>query len=108
MTCTKRSYPDAATAKRVLDRLVQRWNDGTIEDPCFAKRAYQCPDCGSYHLTKQDARRFNPTDVYAEGFVPAFPGTTDDGHDAYKDARCEQGTWGYGRNGKSFRTTRSF
>ncbi len=68
----KRQYKDAAEAKLVLDRLVRRWRDGSIQDPCFAKRGYHCPDCGFYHLSKQDARRFQPTDVYAEGFVPAF------------------------------------
>ena len=62
--CTKRGYPDAFAAQEALSRLVQRWLDGTIQDPCVAQRAYKCPDCGSYHLTKQPARRFNPTDVH--------------------------------------------
>jgi hypothetical protein len=30
--------------------------------------------------------------------------TTDDGHDAYKDARCERGTWGYGPGGRRYRS----
>lgn len=60
----KREYADATEAVRVLNRLQVRWNDGTILDPCFAKRAYRCPDCGFYHLTKQDARSYNPTDVF--------------------------------------------
>ena len=61
----KRQYRDAFEAQDALALLVKRWSDGTILDPCFAKRAYKCPDCGCYHLTKQTARRFNPTDVHA-------------------------------------------
>lgn len=64
MNCTKRGYRNAEEAQRTLNRLAQRWQDGTLEDPCFARRAYICPDCGNYHLTKQAARRFNPTDVH--------------------------------------------
>lgn len=60
----KRQYEDGPTATAVLNRMVERWNNGTIEDPCFAQRAYRCPDCGYYHLTKQPARRPNPTDVF--------------------------------------------
>lgn len=29
---------------------------------------------------------------------------TDDGHDAYKDARVERGTWGYGSGGRRYRS----
>lgn len=63
-TTGKRQYSSAAEAQSTLDRLIRRWNDGTIADPCFAKRAYKCPFCGDYHLTKKDAHRFNPTDVF--------------------------------------------
>lgn len=59
----KRQY-SADEAVATLDRLIRRWNEGTIEDPCFAKRAYDCPFCPSYHLTKMDAHRANPTDVF--------------------------------------------
>jgi hypothetical protein len=61
----KRQYFGAAEAQATLNRLVVRWRTGTIQDPCFAKRAYECPSCGAYHLTKQDPRRHNPTDVFA-------------------------------------------
>jgi len=60
----KRQYRTAADAKEALDRLIRRWMDGSLADPCFAKRAYRCPDCDQYHLTKQDGRG-NPTDVHA-------------------------------------------
>lgn len=63
MVCNKNGY-SAESAQKALDRIVQRWNDGTIEDPCFAKRAYLC-ECGAYHLTKKDARYFQPTDLFA-------------------------------------------
>lgn len=60
----KRQYTDGREAIAVLDRMVERWNNGTIEDPCFAQRAYECGACGFYHLTKQPAKFFHPTDVY--------------------------------------------
>ena len=60
----KRQYRDARDAQETLDRMVRRWNDGTIQDPCFAQRGYPCPDCGKYHLSKQPARHFNPRDVF--------------------------------------------
>jgi hypothetical protein len=60
----KRQYRDAKEALITLERLIRRWMDGTLADPCFARRAYLCPDCGHYHLTKQPARRPNPTDVH--------------------------------------------
>ena len=60
----KRQYDGRADAQATLDRLVERWNNGTLNDPCFAKRAYPCPDCKYYHLTKQDPRRHNPADVF--------------------------------------------
>lgn len=85
--CTKRQYT-ASTAQITLDRLVQRWKDGTLQDPCYARRAYLCPSCGHYHLTKQDARRFNPTDVFPTGTVPTKSTTvrnSDDGYDALRD-----------------------
>lgn len=70
--CTKNPY-GADEAQRTLDKLVMRWRTGTLKDPCFARRAYKCPDCGWYHLTKQDARRPNPTDLFATGAVPRKP-----------------------------------
>ena len=65
MSCptNKRCY-SRQEAVAALDLIVERWNTGTILDPCFAKRGYQCP-CGAYHLSKQDPRRFNNTDVFA-------------------------------------------
>ncbi len=48
-----------------LNTLVTRKRNGTIRDMCYAKRAYRCPDCGHYHLTKQEARRTNSADVFA-------------------------------------------
>jgi hypothetical protein len=66
----KRQYPDARAAKAALDRLMERWRLGTIADPCFAKRGYLCPDCDQYHLTKLDARRYNPTDVHIDRSNP--------------------------------------
>lgn len=63
----KRQYGDAQAAQRALDLLVERWRNGTIADPCFARRGYECPDCGQYHLTKKAAWRHNPTDVHAHG-----------------------------------------
>lgn len=70
--CTKNQY-GRVEAQEALDRLVRRWRTGTLKDPCFARRAYVCPDCGYYHLTKQDARRFNPTDLFPTGEVPRKP-----------------------------------
>lgn len=67
----KRQYLNAEAAQRALDLLVQRWRLGTIADPCFARRGYLCPECGQYHLTKQPARRYNPTDVHAKGLPGA-------------------------------------
>lgn len=65
-TCqtNKRQYGTARTAQNILDNLIRRWNTGEIQDPCFARRAYVCPFCGQYHLTKMDANRPNPSDVF--------------------------------------------
>jgi hypothetical protein len=62
----KRQYADVRAAKRALDLLMERWTNGTIADPCFAKRGYLCPDCDQYHLTKKDAWRYNATDVHID------------------------------------------
>lgn len=59
----KRRYT-RTEAVAALDLIVERWNTGTILDPCFAKRGYLCP-CGAYHLSKQDPRQFQATDVFA-------------------------------------------
>lgn len=61
----KHRYKDAQAAQGALDTLEARIAAGTIEDMCFAKRAYICPDCNDYHLSKLGARHYNPTDVYA-------------------------------------------
>lgn len=65
MSCptNKRRYT-RTEAIAALDLIVKRWNTGTILDPCFAKRGYLCP-CGAYHLSKQDPRFKNPSDVFA-------------------------------------------
>lgn len=60
----KRKYT-RTEAVDALNAIVHRKRSGTIRDMCFAKRAYYCPDCGYYHLTKQDARRPSTYDVFA-------------------------------------------
>lgn len=60
----KRTY-NRSEAVEALNTIVRRKRTGAIRDMCYAKRAYQCPDCGSYHLTKQDARRPSSADVFA-------------------------------------------
>ena len=58
----KIGYRTADEAREALDRIQARWTDNTIEDPCFAARAYRC-ECGGWHLSK-DGRRRNADDVF--------------------------------------------
>lgn len=62
--CGKRSYNSRSAAAEVLRRLQERKASGTIQDMCYAKRAYFCDSCDGWHLTKQDLRRRSiPSDV---------------------------------------------
>lgn len=78
MKCStgKHGYWDAQTAQAALDTIEQRIADGTIEDMCFARRAYICPECDDYHLSKHGAKHYNPTDVYATSVRGPVPGNT--------------------------------
>lgn len=50
----KRQYPDAHTAQvELVDRVLQR-NRGKAKRQ--EQRAYQCPDCGGWHLTSKPDR----------------------------------------------------
>lgn len=64
----KVAYRTAVEAREALDRIQARWSDGSIEDPCFAGRAYRC-ECGGFHLSK-DNRKRNHDDVFPT--VPMF------------------------------------
>ena len=66
MTCPtgKLAFSTPEAAREALDRLSTRWAEGTIEFPCYVRRAFLCPDCDNWHLTKAGARHFNPTDVF--------------------------------------------
>lgn len=69
-TCVKIGYRSPQAAQGALDTLEQRIADGTIEDPCRAIRAYLCPSCDNWHLSKLPAKKFQPTDVYASSVKP--------------------------------------
>jgi hypothetical protein len=58
----KVGYRSAAEAQVALDRIQDRTSSGTMEDRCFATRAYRC-SCGDWHLSKDGARR-NATDIF--------------------------------------------
>lgn len=63
-TTGKQGYESAREAQAALDLIERRISDGTILDMCYARRAYLCPDCDDFHLSKKGAKHYNPTDVY--------------------------------------------
>lgn len=52
MSCGKRAYPDKKAAVSQINLSMKlRGRHGRA----MALRAYHCPACGKYHLTKRDA-----------------------------------------------------
>lgn len=65
----KRKYRTQELAAKALRVLEQRRQEGTIEDWCFANRAYYCDEHDAWHLTKKQLkRRPVPTDVLPGGY----------------------------------------
>lgn len=58
----KRGYRTASEAVVALNRIQTRTESGSIEDRCFAVRAYAC-ECGEWHLSK-DAKRRSASDLF--------------------------------------------